>query len=117
MARQFGIITTVSGITSLVVTSFSEKQNVQIAEARDSQGKITDLKAYSQGVTVNIKGYLDSASCDVHAGDTLDLGGKSYIIETVSRNESNTAFAEVDITARAADSATAAAYGNTTVGE
>lgn len=110
MARQFGIITTVSGITSIVVTSYSEKQNVQIAEARDSQGKVTDLKAFSQGSTVNIKGYLEDSTTIVQAGNTLDLNSRHYIIESVVRNEKNTAFAEVDITARTADSASAEAY-------
>lgn len=110
MARQFGIITTVSGITSLVVTSFTEKQNAQIAEARDSAGKITDLKAYSLGSTVTVKGFLDAESSSVRAGDTLTLDGKNYIIESVSRNESNTAYVEVDITARSADSAVTEAY-------
>ena len=117
MARQFGIITTVSGITSVVVTSFSEKQNVQIAEARDSRGQITDLKAYSLGVTVHIKGYLDNTACDVQAGDTLELGGRHYIIESISRNETNTAYAEVDITGRSADSAEAEKYPHPVSGE
>ena len=117
MARQFGIITTVSGITSVVVTSFSEKQNVQIAEARDSRGQITDLKAYSLGVTVHIKGYLDNTTCDVQAGDTLELGGRHYIIESISRNETNTAYAEVDITGRSADSAEAEKYPHPVSGE
>ena len=110
MSRQFGIITTVSGITSLTVTSFTEKQNVQIAEARESKGAVTDLKAYSLGITVNIKGYLDAAECDVRAGDTLSLGEKVYVIENISRTEKNTAFTEVELTARTADSADVTTY-------
>ena len=114
MAKQFGIVTTATGVSSIVVTSFSETSNVEIAEARDGQGKVTDMQAYSRNKTVAIKGFLDGSTI-VEAGSVLTLNGVSYIVESVTRNETNTGFVEVDISAKSADSATVTAYNTSTV--
>ena len=45
MAVQFGVVSTASGVSSMVVNSFSTTENAEIAEARDAQGKVTDMKA------------------------------------------------------------------------
>ena len=105
MARQFGIITTTSGIASIVVTSFSTSHSAEIAEARDEEGKVTDLKAYSRGVSVSVRGYLDASEVSIDAGDVLSLNGKDYLVESVNVSETNTNFVEVDFTARTADNA------------
>lgn len=111
MARQFGIITTPAGtVTGLVVTSFTSSTSAEIAEARNEQGYVTDLKAYSKGTSISVRGLLDSTDVTVSAGDTFSLSGKDYIIESVNRTESNTAYIEIDFSARTADAAVISAY-------
>ena len=58
MARQFGIITTTTGISGIVVNSFSRNKTAEIAEARNEKGEVTDLKAYSKGETISVTGLL-----------------------------------------------------------
>ena len=111
MARQFGIITTPAGtVSGIVVTSFTQSTSAEIAEARNEQGYVTDLKAYSKGTSVNVRGLLDSTDVTVSAGDTLTLGNVNYIVESVNRSETNTAYIEVDFSARTADAAVISAY-------
>jgi len=111
MARQFGIITTTSGaVTGIVVTSFQKQKTAEIAEARDSEGKVTDLKAYSVGTSITITGLLDATTVSVGAGDSLTLGAVNYIIESSNQNETNTTYCEVTITARTADAAAISPY-------
>ena len=44
MARKFGIITTVTGVESIIIQSINKKTSVEIAEARDENGTVIDLK-------------------------------------------------------------------------
>lgn len=111
MARQFGIISTPSGtISGLVVTSFTSSTSAEIAEARNEQGHVTDLKAYSKGTSVSVRGLLDSTEASVSAGDIFTLASVDYIIESVNRTETNTAYIEIDFSARTADAAEISAY-------
>jgi pyridoxine 5'-phosphate synthase PdxJ len=109
MARQFGIITTTTGITGIVVNSLTTSNSAEIAEARDENGKITDLKAYSKAETISVSGLLDG-SIGVQAGAKLTLNSVDYIIESVEISETNTGYTEVSLTARTADSAAIAPY-------
>ena len=112
--RLFGIITSTTGFTGIVVTSLDKQTTVEVAEARDSSGKVTDQKAYSKKVTYSVTGLLDTASFSIEAGSTLSLteGSSSvtYLITDASVKESNTGFAEVSLTVTRSDSATIAAY-------
>jgi len=110
MARQFGIISTVSGFTGVVVTSFDKQTTVEVAEARDGSGKVTDQKAYSRTTTLTATCLLDSADYSVAAGDSITFDSVSYLITNVTVREQNTEFATVTITAERKDSATIAAY-------
>jgi hypothetical protein len=110
MARQFGIITTVSGVTSVVVQSLTRTNSAEVAEARDENGYVTDLKAYSLGETLSIRGLLDASSMSITAGSKLTLNGTDYIVESAEVSETNTGFAEVNLTVRTADGAAIAAY-------
>ena len=112
MARQFGIITTTTGISGIVVNSFSRNKSAEIAEARNEKGEVTDLKAYSKGETISVTGLLDAESLTIEPGSKLTLGGKDYIIESVDQSETNTGYAEVTLSARTADSAQIEAYGS-----
>lgn len=111
MARQFGIISTPSGtVSGLVVTSFTSSTSAEIAEARNEQGHVTDLKAYSKGTSVSVRGLLDNTEVSVSAGDIFTLNSVDYIIESVNRTETNTAYIEIDFSARTADAAEISAY-------
>ena len=109
MARQFGIITTTTGISGIVVNSLSRNKSAEIAEARNEKGEVTDLKAYSKGETISVTGLLDAESITIEPGSKLTLG-KDYIIESVDQSETNTGYAEVTLSARTADSAQIEAY-------
>ena len=108
MARQFGIITTTTGISGIVVNSFSRNKTAEIAEARNEKGEVT----YSKGETISVTGLLDAESITIEPGSKLTLGEKDYIIESVDQSETNTGYVEVTLSARTADSAQIEAYGS-----
>ena len=98
MARQFGIITTTTGISGIVVNSFSRNKTAEIAEARNEK--------------ISVTGLLDAESITIEPGSKLTLGEKDYIIESVDQSETNTGYVEVTLSARTADSAQIEAYGS-----
>lgn len=111
MARQFGIITNTSGgVTDVVINSCEKSGSVEVAEARDEQGKVTDRKAYSKQTSYNIRGLLNASGASIEAGDVITFGGVSYLVTNATQTESNTAYVEYAITADTADSATNEAY-------
>jgi len=105
--RKFGIVTSLEGLTGgICVNSLSFSESAEIAEARDEKGKITDYAAYSNAKTVNITGVMDTAKGTlVTAGSKITLDGKDWIVDSVSKNESNSAFVEVSVSAKTADNA------------
>lgn len=105
--RQFGIVTSVSGLTAgICVNSLDFNDTVQTAEARNEKGHIIDIAAYSNKQTVSISGVVDTAKGElVKAGSSITISGKTYLIDNVSRKESNTDFVTVDISAQSADNA------------
>ena len=107
MARKFGIITNVDGLSAgIVVNSISRDETAEIAEARNEKGKVTDLHAYSLGRSISVQGVIDDAKGTlVTAGSKLTLGTENFIVESVNKPETNTAFCEATINARNADSA------------
>lgn len=117
--RSFGIITDVTGVTGgLVINSLSFSETSQIAQCRGERGEVLDLAAYSKAKTVNITGYLDSSKGTLAtAGSKITLQGKDWIIDSVSKNESNSTFVEVTISARTADSAVITIIGEGTATE
>lgn len=108
--RQYGIITTTTGVTSIVVNSYTKSESSEIAEARDEKGQVIDFQAYSKGTTLNIKGLLNAATCSISAGALLTLDSVNYIVESCEIAETNTGFVEVTISAKTADAATIHAY-------
>ena len=115
MAKQFGIITTTTGISGIVVNSLTRNRTAEIAEARNEKGQVTDLKAYSTGETISVTGLLDAEALTIEPGSKLTLGEKDYIIESVDQNETNTGYTEVTLSARTADSADIDPYAAETV--
>ena len=105
MARSFGIVTTSAGVTGIVITSFQGGTSVETANAMDEHGNITDINGYGMKTTVSIKGLLDG-SCSVAAGDVITVSSASYIVTSVNTSETNTGYAEVDISAEGAPGVT-----------
>lgn len=105
--RKFGIVTDVSGITAgIMINSLDFNETVETAQARDEQGRIVDIAAYSNSKTVSIQGLMDTAKGSVAtAGSIITLDGKQWLIDSVAKRESNTGFVELTISARTADNA------------
>ena len=105
--RQFGIITSLTGLTAgICVNSLDTNETVETAEARNEIGAITDLAGYSQRREITVTGVLDTAKGElITAGSILTLGGKSYLVNSVQRRESNQAFVEVTLGCTGADQA------------
>ena len=106
--RQFGIIT--DGVSSLsagiCVNSLDIAENIETAEAKNETGQTTDIAGFSKGSTISLTGVLDTAKGNVAtAGSVITIDGKSWIIDSVSRRESNTSFVEVSVTGKSADNA------------
>ena len=114
--RQFGIITNVAGMQAgICVNSLNIDQNVETAEARDSKGKITDLAAFSKSKSISVSGVMDTANGTLAtAGSMLTIGNENYLIESVSKSETNTDFVQVTINGRTADGANIITYSDIT---
>ena len=105
--RSFGIVTSLTGLTAgICVNSLDTTESVDVAEARDEKGKITDLAGYSQRREITVTGVLDSAKGTlVTAGSKLTIGGKDYLVNSVQRRESNQGFCEITLGCTGADDA------------
>ena len=112
--HKFGIISNGASATGLVVQSCNKDENVEIAEARNEQGRVAELKAYSKGVTYSITGLVKDGENEnaVEVGSTVTIDNLNLIVESVSKQETNTGFVQVTMTCRTADSATITAYGS-----
>lgn len=109
MARKFGIITSVTGLTAgIVVQSLTYNESAEVAEARNETGALTDMASYSRSTSLSISGLLDESDgvTLVKAGDKLTLDSKEYLIESVDKTESNTDFVRVSLSCRTADNVT-----------
>lgn len=107
---KFGIITAIDNMTSIVVQSINKRSSVEIAEGRDENGNVIELKAYSKGYSVDIRALINTDEFKTEAGQELTIGTKKYIIETTDQAENNTGWVEVSLTARTADNAAITTY-------
>lgn len=103
--RIFGVTSDVAGLAEgIIANSLTFNDTVETAEARNEKGEIIDIAAYSFGTTVDIQGVYTGEG--VKAGQTITIGDDDYLVTTVSKTESNTAFQESSVSARRADKAT-----------
>lgn len=105
--RKFGIITDVSGITGgIMINSLDFSDSVETAEVKNEKGQTVDIAAFSKSSTVSISGLMDTAKGDLAtAGSKITLDNKEWLIDSVSRKESNSGWVEVSISAKTADNA------------
>ena len=108
--RKFGILTTITGATEVVINSIKRDNGIEKVEARSETGKVIDVFVYSQNESISIDGILSLEAAvskeSIKAGTTLTIGTDIYLIDTVSVSESNTNVAGISITASKVDSAT-----------
>ena len=106
MARTFGITSTASGITGVVINGITRNDSAEIAEARGADGKVTDRKAYSRTQTAEISGLIDG-SFSVTAGQVVTGGGiASGLVTQTSITEVNSDYQQFTATIETKDSAT-----------
>lgn len=96
MAVQFGIVTTATGVGTVVIQSISSNESVQTAQALDEFGNIIAVNGYSAAVSGSMQVLLDG-SLEVAAGDIITIGGNSVIITGIDKSETNTGYAEATI--------------------
>jgi len=64
------------------------------------------MVGFSNAKTVSIAGVMDTAKGSLAtAGSVLSFAGKNWLIESVQKQESNTDFVQVTISAKTADNA------------
>ncbi len=112
--HKFGIISNGASATGLVVQSCNKDENVEIAEARNESGQVAEFKAYSKGTTYSITGLVKDGESEttVTVGSSVTIDNLNLIVESVSKQETNTGFVQVTMTCRTADSATITTYGS-----
>ena len=106
MARVYGI--TSIGLVGVLQT-VTKSQSVEIAEALGADGKVTDQKAYSKTNTVKAEYLFDGAE-PPEAGTTISFGGKTYLIKSVEKSESNKEYQKGSMELELKDNATISAY-------
>lgn len=103
--RLFGIVTDLDNKpAALLISGLTKSETAQIAEARNEQGKVDELYAYSIGKTVNFNG-ITSAEIPITAGSMITAGGQSFLVDNATQTESNTAWVDFSASAQTGDTA------------
>ncbi|MDD3119600.1 MAG: hypothetical protein PHQ27_10500, partial [Victivallales bacterium] len=88
-----------------VFQSVSEDESAEVAEARNENGQVIELRAYSKGVEKKFEGLIKSAGTIPAAGEAITVGDWNGLITAVSKSKENTGFNKITVTAKSADSA------------
>lgn len=114
--RKWGIVTSVQGLSSgICVNSLDWSETVEQGTAANEKGAITDIAAYSRKRSLTVTGVQDTAKGSLaQAGSKLTLDGKDFLITSVAKKESNSAFVQITITAESADNAIITVIGDDT---
>jgi len=102
--RHFGVLTDTSGISSgLIVTDMNVQNLTDTAEARDTKGEVIDIASYSLRKNISINGLWCGSG--ISAGTIVTVGGKSVLVTENTKSESNQDFQKGSMTAVTADNA------------
>ena len=104
MTVSFG--TAESPNTIGIVQSEKETTQAEIAEARDEEGKVFAMKAYTKTSMRTIEALFAAGTTPPEAGEIINLGGWQGIVTEATLKRSNKEFATITITAVCKDSAT-----------
>ena len=110
MGRSFGVVQTVTGLSASLLQSVETGSTVDIAEARDADGKVTDEIAYSQTKTATVDFVVDGTDTVAEAGASEVIGGLTGLITDATETENNTAYKTGRLTVKIKDGATQVAY-------
>lgn len=110
MAKVFGIVAAdVTDMTSYgVLQEVDSSDSVEVAEARDEDGYITDMIAYSKTEEKTYNYVVNGTKPTV--GSVWVSGTLNFLITAVSQKHSNTEFSSGTLTAQRKDNATITAY-------
>jgi len=112
MSAVLGLVTTATGFTGVVIQEIVKSGKSKIASAQDATGKTTNRAVTSVAKTVEMKGRIDG-TMTVKAGDLMEVGSDSYIVEDISVTEISDKYQTFSATLTQEDDAVN--VGNTTV--
>ena len=110
MARSFGVTSTATGVAASLLQTVETTSTVEMAEARNNVGKVSDQKAYSKTDEVRVDFLVDDASTVPAAGTSATAGGLTGLVSNVSKSETGTNYATGSYTLQKKDAATQVAY-------
>ena len=88
-----------------IVQSEVSKGTAEIAEARNEEGKVFVMKAYSKTNEKTFEALFASGTTPPEAGKSITVGGWQGIVTHSSITRSNTSFTRISITAVCKDDA------------
>ncbi|MBR2364164.1 MAG: hypothetical protein IKA79_03085 [Lentisphaeria bacterium] len=88
-----------------IVQSESSKTTASIAEARNEEGKVIAMKAYSKSCEKTFEALFCTGTTPPEAGTPITVGTWKGIVTQSSVTKSNTDFTKISITATMKDSA------------
>lgn len=116
MARVFGITSTASGVSAVVLQGVTRNETADIKEATNEKGQVTDRIAVSVTKSAEIKGLVDG-TISASAGAKVTAGGiTDGLISNLSVTESNQDYQQFSCTVETKDAAVNVAYTAPTVG-
>jgi len=103
MAIKFAVTTSGGyGVLQGVTTS----QTAETAEARNADGEVEEIRAYSKADEVKLEGLLQDDDSPAEVGTTITVGSDTYLLTNKEVTESNTEFQKISVTGIKKDSAT-----------
>lgn len=93
-----------------IVQSMTESNSAEIAEARDENGKVIALKAYSTTKELSIEALIQTGVTPPAAGTLVTIDTVPYLVTSCKITASNNEFSKISLTANKKDSAVLSAY-------
>jgi hypothetical protein len=114
MARVFGVVSTVDGVTASLLQSIQSGSQATLAEARAADGKVTDMIAYSVTQTANCEIVVDDSDTEFPAaGTSITVGSVTGLVDNVQYSETNTGYKSATVSITTADAALLEEYDGT----
>lgn len=115
MARVLGITNKPNGATIPVVfQNIRKSSNVEIAEAKAIDGKVTDRAAISKTITITADGFVDAEDgVSIEAGELASYDGKPALISQAEHVQAAGQYQTMSVTLEVKDEAAVVPYGST----
>jgi hypothetical protein len=103
MAYSFGVTTacttTTGGVLGLI-QNLSDRDNVDVAEAKDQSGGTIEVNDYNSSKEASAELVLASTVTAPVAGTNILIGTVGYLLTSVETRETNTDYKRLSITAK-----------------